>query len=680
MAHGVDLTVVFPRLLASGRYGSVMAARSGTESFMAADFRDGGIAYTRLWDLAAGTAIGPPIRGVVEGAGGTFGMVGTADGDRPILALAREQGVCVLNARTGAEITTCASTYPGSKAICLATLQGRPVIVSVRSEGRRPDTPCQVWDAENGDLLREFIVFFPYYRAIDEPLLLAGPELGDGIVLFATQEERVDGDVVFDYPYSVLIDLATGAETTRFDGCAPPIALHTTAAGAVAVVCREYEDHRPIAMLLPGDQNLRTFTGAEAWFDILAVGSAHERDILLVGQITGDHVTVWDLVESEPIARIQAPGLNGAAVAQNGAIVLATEHGLVTVEADALPPPSGMHRNGPRPGRPLTGGPFTDEIFIYADVMLSEALKATHQLVVVEAYLDLDEAGLKHEQFNTMRQLMETFELLGMEVLEGKSTWSKARPWSLQNATRFAMATDALRLWEDEIRRDFRCGGEEGRNRALNRRSQHAVAQVLFSGTPAGELLASHNDEEFDRELRLEAERIALDAPDWVPRSHDWWRWTARRLARPVVPEVSFERVKAAARKRGGRVPPAARTAIVSALRAESDHADALPDPLVLDQPIFLRDETKQTDEQLRARADEDERGYFLDFYSERNDDQTSFHGRIRDDGSREKLVNIEGQYGHRAFSDPAETERERQRIIAHNKRAFAILEYKGFL
>src|SRR3954447_14188684 len=120
MAHDVDLPVVSPRLLAGGHHESAIAARSRAGSLVAVDFRDG--AYTRLWDMAAGTAIGPPIRGVVDGAVGTFGMVPTADGARPVLALAREQGVCVLDARTGAEITTCASTYPGSKAVCLAKL------------------------------------------------------------------------------------------------------------------------------------------------------------------------------------------------------------------------------------------------------------------------------------------------------------------------------------------------------------------------------------------------------------------------------------------------------------------------------------------------------------------------------------------------------------------------------
>lgn len=45
-------------------------------------------------------------------------------------------------------------------------------------------------------------------------------------------------------------------------------------------------------------------------------------------------------------------------------------------------------------------------------------------------------------------------------------------------------------------------------------------------------------EEIFAEEFRNEAERIALDAPEWVPRSHAWWRWPDWRLARPIVPEV----------------------------------------------------------------------------------------------------------------------------------------------
>ena len=132
--------------------------------------------------------------------------------------------------------------------------------------------------------------------------------------------------------------------------------------------------------------------------------------------------------------------------------------------------------------------------------------------------------------------------------------------------------------------------------------------------------------------------------------------------------------------KRATTVPPAARAAIQAALRPESDHAAALPDPLPLDKLLFLIDKTKTTTEQIRVRASRDNSGYYLDYYRVDNDGQTSWHGRIRDTGAVEELENIEGQLGTRWFPDPADTKREQQRIIAHNDRAREILKKKGFL
>jgi hypothetical protein len=132
--------------------------------------------------------------------------------------------------------------------------------------------------------------------------------------------------------------------------------------------------------------------------------------------------------------------------------------------------------------------------------------------------------------------------------------------------------------------------------------------------------------------------------------------------------------------KRNTTMPPAARAAIVAAMCRESDHAGALPDPLPLDRMLLPVDRSRTTTEQLRVRAGRDAQGYFLDFFKIDTRDETSFHGRIREDGRGEKLENIEGQHGRRAFADPAETERERLRIIANNDHARQILKKKGFL
>jgi hypothetical protein len=131
--------------------------------------------------------------------------------------------------------------------------------------------------------------------------------------------------------------------------------------------------------------------------------------------------------------------------------------------------------------------------------------------------------------------------------------------------------------------------------------------------------------------------------------------------------------------KRATTVPPAARAAILAALRPESDHAAALPDPLPLDRLLFLVDKSSGSTEQLRARAGHDDQGYFLDYYRVDNRGETSWHGRIRDDGRTEELENIEGELGVRWFPDPEDTKRERQRVNAHNDRVREILRSKGF-
>ena len=70
---------------------------------------------------------------------------------------------------------------------------------------------------------------------------------------------------------------------------------------------------------------------------------------------------------------------------------------------------------------------------------------------------------------------------------------------------------------------------------------------------------------------------------------------------------------------------------------------------------------------------------YFLDFFSGRNDGETSHHGRIHEDGSEEALENYEGQVSMPVLATPEETERERQRIGVHNAEVARILQSKGF-
>ncbi len=123
-------------------------------------------------------------------------------------------------------------------------------------------------------------------------------------------------------------------------------------------------------------------------------------------------------------------------------------------------------------------------------------------------------------------------------------------------------------------------------------------------------------------------------------------------------------------------VPPGVRAAFLAALRPESDHADALPDPLPVGRVLRLVDPAKESTEKIRVLAGDDG-GYYLDFF--RRDGESSWHGRIREDGTDEKLENFEGQFGTKVFPDPADTEREQQRIYQHNARVRELLRKKGF-
>ena len=144
--------------------------------------------------------------------------------------------------------------------------------------------------------------------------------------------------------------------------------------------------------------------------------------------------------------------------------------------------------------------------------------------------------------------------------------------------------------------------------------------------------------------------------------------------------------------KRAVTVPPAARAAFATALKAESVHAGALPDPLPMGRVLRLFDRTitpkevtrrgdLDTDQELTVLAGEGEKGYFLDYYRVDNDDdgQTSWHGRILEDGTVEALENLEGQWGWKHFDDPAKNEAERERLLTHNTRVREILRAKGF-
>ena len=147
--------------------------------------------------------------------------------------------------------------------------------------------------------------------------------------------------------------------------------------------------------------------------------------------------------------------------------------------------------------------------------------------IMAEAEAELAAAGEGEPRArrDAITRFMRSFERLAREVARGAATWDEARPWALCNADRMCAARDALTDWELELGRVFYHGGEEEAERALDRRSQHAIARELFRGTPVDDLLAGYETDDVDQDFRDEAERLALDGPSWYPRSHTWWRW-----------------------------------------------------------------------------------------------------------------------------------------------------------
>lgn len=120
--------------------------------------------------------------------------------------------------------------------------------------------------------------------------------------------------------------------------------------------------------------------------------------------------------------------------------------------------------------------------------------------------------------------VMTTIERYAREVAAGHLSWDDARVWAAQNAERVAAARPAFQAWQLKMA-DFYHGGEEEAEWALTRRSQFEFMRDLFRGTAGEGFLENWVDEELDHDFGNEAQRLGLDPPDYVPRSHLWWRW-----------------------------------------------------------------------------------------------------------------------------------------------------------
>jgi hypothetical protein len=123
-------------------------------------------------------------------------------------------------------------------------------------------------------------------------------------------------------------------------------------------------------------------------------------------------------------------------------------------------------------------------------------------------------------------RFMRTFGDLAKEISAGHGSWDDVRPWAHGIAERVLGAREALGDWQLDIGRLFYdpTRDEVDAEAALLRRSQQAWAREAFSDTAVDALLAEFEDPEVDREFRAEADRIALDPPEYAPASHTWWR------------------------------------------------------------------------------------------------------------------------------------------------------------
>ncbi|HEU4729759.1 MAG TPA: hypothetical protein VFT22_17810 [Kofleriaceae bacterium] len=125
-------------------------------------------------------------------------------------------------------------------------------------------------------------------------------------------------------------------------------------------------------------------------------------------------------------------------------------------------------------------------------------------------------------------RFMRAFDHLAREIAAGRGSWDRVRRWARGVSARVCFASAALADWQSEMGLLFYGHGVSERDiaAALDRRSQHAFAREAFRGTSADPMLAGFEDDEADEDFHDEAERLKLDPPSWVPRSHTWWSWS----------------------------------------------------------------------------------------------------------------------------------------------------------
>jgi hypothetical protein len=145
-----------------------------------------------------------------------------------------------------------------------------------------------------------------------------------------------------------------------------------------------------------------------------------------------------------------------------------------------------------------------------------------------------------------------------------------------------------------------------------------------------------------------------------------------RKKKEHVAPEIRAVFVKAIE-----RISPGPGVGAPGAINPPPVVPDPLPVPTSLH---FFWDWGRERNVLLRVRTEKIGGRCVLDFFRSHNDGETSYHGRIHEDGREEALENYEWQVGLPILATPEETQREHERIHAQKAEVARILHRKGFL
>lgn len=287
-------------VLAEGAFDGVAAAAGGPPLAYAS--RSGQGANTgRAWDLAAGSALGPPIPDFpVDRAEWAFGVPAGS----PVVAWTHRDRVHVHDLHTGHELT-----MDGRPDLLgLAVHHGRGAVVAVF--GPANDAEVVVWDVLTGERLAGFPFWLGHRTALGRWILHTTPAAGPLIGL--------PGDTAVS-----LLDVERGEEIAAVPSAC--VALTPSPDGLVLV------EPTPSELRVLGlDGDRLTTLPLPGRCTHAAAASAGGR-LLIAAAVQDDPGTVfaWDAAESVPSHRVEAPApVNDLAIAPDGTLLAATDAGL----------------------------------------------------------------------------------------------------------------------------------------------------------------------------------------------------------------------------------------------------------------------------------------------------------------------------------------------------------------